>query len=87
LGFDLEVLHENPDIVEIFQRSDWLGYFDRLRGFDDEIYLEFSLNFQNVKDQEYITAITVLEIMVDKASINRVSNLPMGFSWDKEERK
>jgi hypothetical protein len=27
-----------------------------------------------------------LEIMVDEASISRVSNLPMGFPWDKEER-
>jgi hypothetical protein len=41
-------IYEKPGVVEIFQRSHWLGYFDRLRGYDDEISLDFSLNFQNI---------------------------------------
>jgi hypothetical protein len=80
-------IYDNPEIVEIFQRSHWMGYFERLRGFDDEISLEFALNFQNIKDLEYITVVRGLEIKVDEASISRVSNLPMGLPWDKEERQ
>ena len=32
-------IYDNLEIVEIFQISNWLGYFERLKGFDDEIYL------------------------------------------------
>jgi len=71
--------------LEIFQRSDLLGYFDKLRGYDDEITLEFALNFHNIKVQEYVTAIKGLEIFVDEDSISRVSIFTMGLPWDKEE--
>jgi hypothetical protein len=38
-------VYESHELVEIFHRSQWFGYFDRLRGYDDEISLEFALNF------------------------------------------
>jgi hypothetical protein len=62
-------------------------YFDRLRGYDDEISMEFSLNFQNIRGKEYIIIVRGLEIHVDEATINRVSCLPMDFPWDKDERQ
>ena len=37
-------VYDNPEIVEIFQKCEWLGYFERLRGFDDEVSMEFSQN-------------------------------------------
>jgi hypothetical protein len=45
-------IYDNPGIIDDFRRSQWLGYFERLRGFDDEIALEFALNFQDIKDRE-----------------------------------
>jgi len=64
-----------------------LGYLDRLRGYDDEISLDFSLNFQNIRGQEYVIAVRGLEIFVDEVTIRRVSSLPMVLPWDKEERQ
>jgi len=43
-------IYDNPGIVDIFQRSHWLGYFEILVGFDVEISLDFSLNLQNIRN-------------------------------------
>jgi len=64
-----------------------LGYFERLRGFDDEVSIEFAQNFQNTKEQEYMTTIRGLTITIHEASISRVSSLTLGIPWDKEERQ
>jgi hypothetical protein len=64
-----------------------LGYFERLRRFDDEISMDFSHNFHIIRDQEYMTTIRGLTIRINEASINNVSNLPLGIPWDKEERQ
>jgi len=60
-----------------------MGYFEMLRGFDDEISLDFALYFQNIKYQEYNTTMGGLEIIMDEASINIVSILTMCLPWDK----
>jgi hypothetical protein len=35
-------VYDKHDILEYFQICDWLGYFERHRGFDDEVSKEFS---------------------------------------------
>jgi hypothetical protein len=50
-------VYDNPEIVEIFQRCNWLGYFERLRGYDDEVAIEFAQNFHNIQEQEYVTIV------------------------------
>jgi hypothetical protein len=42
-------VYRNPKVVENFQDNNWLVYFDRLRGYDNEISLELAMNFQNVR--------------------------------------
>jgi hypothetical protein len=49
--------------------------------------MEFALNFQNIQEQEYVSIVRELMIRVNEASINKVSSLPMGLPWDKEERQ
>jgi hypothetical protein len=38
-------VYNNPEVMDIFQDNIWPLYFDRLRGYDDEIALEFSMKF------------------------------------------
>jgi hypothetical protein len=64
-----------------------LDYFDRLGGYDDEIVLEFALNFQNIMGQEYVIAVRGLKILINEFSISRVSNFLMGLTWEKQERQ
>ena len=44
-------VYDNPEIEEIFQKCEWLGYFERLREFDDEGFMEFSQNFHSIQYQ------------------------------------
>jgi hypothetical protein len=69
--------------VEIFQKLEWLGYFERLRGFEDEVSMEFAKNLQNIKDQEYVSKIIGITIRINETSINKVSCLPLAIPWDK----
>ena len=80
-------VYNNPNIVEVFQKCDWLGYFEIPRGFDEEVSMEFSQNFQNIKEKEYVTTIRGITIRINEASINKVSSLLLGIPLDKEERQ
>jgi len=33
----------HPSLVEIFLRHNWLGFFELLRGYDDDVAQEFSM--------------------------------------------
>lgn len=70
--------------METFQ---WLGFFEKLMGFDDEVYLEFAMKFQNPKCQEFTTIVKGLVIHVNEDSIGRFTTLPRGIHWNKQERQ
>jgi len=37
-------IHQHPPIVEIFTRHQWMGFFERMREYDDEVAKYFSLS-------------------------------------------
>jgi len=37
-------LHAHPQVVDIFTRENWMNFFQKFRGFVDEIAQEFSLS-------------------------------------------
>ena len=41
-------VYDNPEILEIFHSCNWLGYFERLKVYDDEVAIDFSHNFHNI---------------------------------------
>jgi hypothetical protein len=66
-------------MLEIFQRGNWLGYFERLRRYDYKVPMDFSLNFQNILEQEYVSIVRSLIIKFNEASIIKVFIFPMGL--------
>jgi len=64
-----------------------LGYFEILIGYNDEVAIEYSLNFQNIHDQEYVSKMRGPIIIINEASINKITSLHMSLPWDKEERQ
>jgi hypothetical protein len=78
------MVYDNREILEIFQMCNWLGYFERLKGYDDKVAMEFALIFQNIQEQEYVATVRGLIIRVIEASIDKISSFPMGLHWDKE---
>jgi hypothetical protein len=80
-------VYSNPELVEGFQQLDWLVCFDRLQGYDDRVALKFAHSFQNVIKLDYIIFVRGMEIQVNEVVTNRVSFLPMGLLWYKEDTK
>ena len=37
-------IHQYPPVVEIFTRHQWMGFFERMRGYDDEVARDFALS-------------------------------------------
>jgi hypothetical protein len=64
-----------------------LGFFERLRGYDDEVAIDFAKNFHNIQYQEYVTIVRGLVMRINEASISKVSSFPLVQPWDKKERQ
>jgi hypothetical protein len=52
---------------KFFRKCKLVGYFERLRGYDDEVAMEFSLNFQNIQEQEYVVHNKGMIIRINEA--------------------
>ncbi len=46
-------LHAHPQVEEIFTRENWMNFFEKFRGFDEEISHEFSLSGPSHKNSCY----------------------------------
>lgn len=40
---DTNRMHEHPIVMEIFPRHEWIGFFEKLNRYDDNITQEFSM--------------------------------------------
>jgi hypothetical protein len=66
-----------PEVYQIFQQASWLGYFQRLQGFDQQQVLQFSHNLQ--EDHSIVQGV---RIPVTEDDIAQVLGLPVtGIRW------
>ena len=72
-------------MVDLFTRAQWMPLCDKLQGYDDEVAEEF---LQALKPKS-LTLATVsfrgLSLQLTPEHISRITGLPMGLPWDKEE--
>ena len=84
---DSNKLRENPEVVEWFTHVQWMSFCDKLQGYDDEV-AEESLRALKPKSKTLATVnFRGLSLRLTPQFISRVTELPMGVPWDKEERK
>jgi len=79
-------LHAHPQVVEIFTRENWMNFFEKFRGFDDEIDHEFSLSLVHHTRTHATVTIRGLSIEITPEFINRVTTLSLGLPWSKDEK-
>lgn len=79
-------LHAHPQVVEIFTRENWMNFFDNFRGFDDEIANEFALSLVPHTRNHAILTIRGISIEITPEFISRVTTLPLGLPWSKDEK-
>lgn len=48
---DTNRLHQNPKVLTIMENFQWLGFFQKLVWFDDEMAMQFAMNLQNTEGQ------------------------------------
>lgn len=63
-----------------------MGFLTKLKGCDDELALEFTINLRNPNDQEFVITVRGLEIHLNESDINRITILPTRAHRDKESR-
>ena len=43
---DSSKLHEHPEVVDLFTRANWISFFDKIQGHDEEITQEFLMSLR-----------------------------------------
>ena len=43
---DSSKLHEDPEVVDLFTRANWISFFDKIQGHDEEINEEFLMSLK-----------------------------------------
>lgn len=44
------MIHLNPPVADIFRRDKWLGFYEFLKGYDDEVVFEFAMALNSQSD-------------------------------------
>jgi len=73
-----------PPIVEIFRRHQWLGFFELLKGYDDDLAFEFSMALNSQTKESPTTIVRVLAISLNPKIISGITTLPLGIKWSRE---
>jgi len=79
-------IQQHPPMVEIFRRHQWMGFFERTRGYDDYVAREFSLSLIPLTRTNSTTMLKGLSVAITLEVISRVTRLPLGLPWRKEDK-
>lgn len=71
-------------MLDIFRRHHWLGLFELLKGYDDDIAYEFSMALNSQTEFSATTVVRGLVISLIPKLISRVETLPLGIKWGRE---
>jgi len=84
---DTSRIHQNLEVVTLLESCQWLGFFEKLRGFHEEIGMVFAMNLQNPDGKELVNAFKGIVIYINEDFNSKVKMLPKGLHWNKEERQ
>lgn len=73
-------------MVEIFRRHNWLGFFEVLRGYDDDLAQEFPMALNHQATIIATTMVRGFSITITPEVISRITTLPQGMPWIKEDK-
>lgn len=79
-------IHQNPKVRYVLENYNWLGFFERSRGYDDEVSLDFSLDLQHPEGHKISNAFKFLNICLDEYLISKVTTLTKGMKRRKKGR-
>jgi len=60
-----------------------MGFFERMRGYDDEVARDFALSFIPLTRTHATTVVEGLSVEITLEVISRITTLPLGLPWRK----
>lgn len=72
-------LHGHPKLVAIFTRANWMPFFEKFWGFDEEVAQEFSLSLKPHSKAHATVIFRCLTVEITPEFISRVTSLPLGL--------
>ena len=79
-------IQQHPQVLEIFTIHNWMGFFEKFRGYDDDVAQEFALSLTPHNLIHATIVIKGLIIDLTPELISRVTTLPLGIPWRKEDK-
>ena len=80
-------IYQQPQVIETFTRHNWMGYIEKLRGYDDEVAHDFSLFLIPLTRVHVNVLVRGLYIELTLELITRITTLPLGVPWRKEDKR
>ena len=77
-------LHEHPEVVALFTRTNWMPFFEKIHGYDEEVTEEILLSLKPHSKTHATVSFRGLTIELTQEFINRVTGLPLELPWSKE---
>lgn len=73
-------------MVDIFRRHQWLGFFKLLKGYDDDLAIEFSMALNSQTEDNSTTIVRGLVISFNLKIVSTITTLPLGLKWRREDK-
>lgn len=72
-------IHQHPLIVEMFKRHNWMGLFEKMRGYDDEVATDLALSLIPLIRTHSTTVVKCLSVEITPEIIGKITTLPLGL--------
>jgi len=79
-------LHEHTEVVAFFTRANWIPLFERIQGYDEEVTEQFLMSLRPHSKTHATVSFRGLTLELTPDFINRITDLPLGLPWSKEEK-
>jgi len=79
-------LHEHPEVVALFTRANRMHFFEKIHGYDEKVTEEFLLSLKPHSKTHATISFRGLTIELIAEFISRITSLPLGLPWSKEEK-
>ena len=79
-------LYEHPEVVDLFTMANWISFFDRIQGYDEKVAEEFLMSLRPHSKTHATISFSGLTLELTPDFISRISSLPLGLPWSKEEK-
>ena len=73
-------------MVALFTKANWISSFDRIQGYHEEVTEEFLMSLRPHSKTHATVSFRGLTLELTHAFISRITGLPLGLPWSKEEK-